>query len=40
MAIGGYTCKHNDNPKPPVWTAKASDVVEQLKRARTGLDNR
>ena len=34
MAIGEYIDKHNDNPKPFVWTAKASDVLEKVKRAR------
>jgi len=29
MAIGDYIDKHNDNPKPFVWTAKASDVLEK-----------
>lgn len=40
MAIGDYIDKHNDNPKPFVWTAKASDVLEKVKRARAALDNR
>jgi transposase len=40
MAIGDYIDRHNDNPKPFVWTAKASDVLEKVKRARTVLDNR
>jgi transposase len=39
-AIGDYIDKHNDNPKPFVWTAKASDILEKVKRARTTLDNR
>jgi transposase len=39
-AIGDYIDKHNDNPKPLVWTAKASDVLEKVKRARAVLDNR
>jgi hypothetical protein len=34
------TDKHNDNPKPFVWTAKASDILEKVKRARAVLDNR
>ena len=37
--IGDYIDKHNDNPKPFVWTAKASDVLEKVKRARAMLDN-
>ena len=40
MAIGDYIDKHNANPKPFVWTAKASDVLEKVKRARAVLDNR
>ncbi len=40
MAIGDYTDQHNRNPKPFVWTAKASDILEQVKRARAALDNR
>ncbi len=40
MAIGDYIDKHNDNPKPFVWTAKASDVLEKVRRARAVLDNR
>jgi hypothetical protein len=40
MAIGDYIDKHNDNPKPFVWTAKASDILEKVRRARVALDNR
>ena len=39
MAMGDYIDKHNDNPKPFVWTAKASDILEKVKRARAALDN-
>ena len=39
MAIGDYIDKHNDSPKPFVWTAKASDVLEKVRRARAVLDN-
>lgn len=37
MAIGEYIDRHNDNPKPFVWTAKASDILEKVKRARKAL---
>jgi len=37
VAIGDYTDKH---PKPFVWTANASDVLEKVKRARAAPDNR
>jgi hypothetical protein len=40
MAMGDYIDKHNDNPKPFVWTAKASDILEKVKGARAVLDNR
>ena len=30
MAIGEFIDKHNDNPKPFVWTAKASDILEKV----------
>ena len=40
MAILDYIDKHNDNPKPFIWTAKASDILEKVKRARRALDNR
>ena len=40
MAIGDYIDKYNENPKPFVWTAKASDILEKVKRARAVLDNR
>jgi transposase len=39
MAIGDYIDKHNDSPKPFVWTAKASDILEKVRRARAVLDN-
>ena len=40
MAIGEFIDKHNQNPKPFIWTAKASDILEKVKRARRTLDNR
>jgi transposase len=39
-AIGEYIDKHNQRPKPFIWTAKASDILEKVKRARRSLDNR
>ena len=39
MAIGKYIDKHNQKPKPFIWTAKASDILEKVKRARRKLDN-
>ena len=40
MGIGDYIDKHNLNPKPFIWTAKASDILEKVTRARAALDNR
>jgi hypothetical protein len=39
-AIGNYIDNHNENPKPFIWTAKASDILEKVKRARAVLHNR
>ena len=39
-AIQAYIDKHNQDPKPFIWTAKASDILEKVKRARAALDNR
>jgi hypothetical protein len=39
-AIAEYIDKHNKNPKPFVWTARASDILEKVTRARKALDNR
>lgn len=37
MAIGDYIERHNENPKPFIWTAKASDILEKVTRARIAL---
>lgn len=39
-AIESYIDKHNGQPKPFIWTAKAADILEKVKRARAALDNR
>lgn len=36
-AIEAYIAGHNDNPKPFIWTAKAADILEKVKRARAKL---
>lgn len=38
-AIGTYVDRHNNQPKPFIWTAKAADILEKVKRARKVLDN-
>ena len=39
MAVEGYIDRHNENPKPFIWTAKANDILEKVKRARKTLNN-
>jgi transposase len=39
-AIFDYIDLHNENPKPFIWNAKAADILEKVKRARTALHNR
>lgn len=38
-AIDHYVDRHNQNPKPFIWTASANDILEKVKRARKALDN-
>jgi transposase len=40
IAIGDYIDQHNEKPKPFIWTAKAADILEKVKRARTAMNNR
>jgi len=40
MAIGNYIDLHNEKPKPFIWTARAADILEKVKRARRALHNR
>ena len=37
-AIRAYIDEHNENPRPFVWTAKAEDILEKVRRARAVLD--
>jgi transposase len=37
-AITEYVNHHNENPKPFIWTAKASDILAKVKRARAALN--
>jgi len=39
-AISDYIEQHNQKPKPFIWTAKATDILEKVKRARATLVNR
>jgi len=38
MAIGEYIDGRNQNPKPIIWTAKASDILQKVTRARATLN--
>jgi transposase len=40
MAIGTYIDRHNERPKPFIWTARATDILEKVKRARRSLNKR
>jgi transposase len=37
-AITEYVNRHNDNPKPFIWTASAKDILAKVKRARKALN--
>ena len=37
-AITAYIRGHNEHPRPFIWTAKASDILEKVKRARAKLN--
>ena len=37
-AIRHFIQAHNQNPKPFIWTAKAADILEKVKRARSALN--
>jgi hypothetical protein len=40
MAIGEYIDGHNQNPKPFISSAKATDILEKVTRARTAVNKR
>ena len=39
QTILAYIEQHNRQPKPFIWTAKASDILEKVKRGRAILKN-
>ena len=39
-AINEYVAVHNQNPKPFIWTAKATDILEKVIRANTRLSSK
>ena len=36
-AIEDYIAQHNQQPKPFIWTASASDILEKVKRGKAAL---
>ena len=38
QAIRAYIAQHNRHPKSFVWTKKAQDILEKIRRAKTALD--
>ena len=40
LAIGEYIDRHNESPKPFIWTAKANDILEKVTRAQAVLNKR
>ena len=38
-AIEGYIAQHNQQPKPFVWTAKAADILEKVRRGKQALES-
>jgi hypothetical protein len=34
-----YLAEHNDHPKPFVWTAKATDIIEKVRRGKQALES-
>ncbi len=39
-AIDQYIVKHNEQPKPFIWTAKADDILEKVVRANRRLSSK
>ncbi len=39
QTIFAYIEQHNNQPKPFIWTAKATDILEKVKRGKTALHN-
>ena len=39
MPINGYLDYHNTDPKPFVWTASASSIIEKVNRGKQSLES-
>ena len=40
LELAAHIDQHNLNPKPFIWTAKATDILEKVKRGKAALNNR
>jgi hypothetical protein len=38
LAVEDYLSRHNEDPKPFIWTATATDILAKVQRARKKLD--
>ena len=39
VAIHGYLAEHNDHPRPSVWTARPSDILDKVRRGKQALES-
>ena len=39
VAIHSYLAEHNDHPKPFVWTARPSDILDKVRRGKHALES-
>jgi transposase len=39
VAIHSYLAEHNDHPKPFVWTARPSDILDKVRRGKQALES-
>jgi len=40
LAIGIYIDRHNESPKPFIWTARAADILQKTKTRSPPLNKR
>ena len=40
QALDGFVDRHNEKPKPFIWTASSKDILAEVMRGRTTLHNR
>jgi transposase len=39
VAIHSYLAEHNDHPRPFVWTARPSDILDKVRRGKHALES-